>query len=94
MKYTSSFLKKIKVTEAHQRSVLQLMSVINRDEKKDLVRAFKANAKTHSTLEETKFIPLYAEHVQFLVKKARWLDTRISQYFTFEQSKFKKILLL
>ena len=80
--------EKNKVTEAHQRSVLQLMSVINRDEKKDLVRAFKANAKTHSTLEEKKCIPLYAEHIQFLIKRAGWLDTRISQHFTFEQSKF------
>ena len=70
------------------------MSIINRDEKKDLVRSFKANGKTHSTLEEKKFIPLYAEHIHVLVKRAGWLVTRIYQHFTFEQSKFEKTLML
>ena len=70
------------------------MSIINRDEKKDLVRSFKANCKTHSTLEEKQLIPLYAEHIHVLVKRAGWLVTRIYQHFTFEQSKFEKTLLL
>ena len=66
------------------------MSVISRNEEKDLRRAFKANAKTHSTLEEKNFIPLYAEHIHFLVKRAGWLVTKIYQRFTFEQSNFEK----
>ena len=49
--YTPIF-EKSKVIQAHQRSVPQLMSIINRDEKRDLVRSFKVNAKIHSTLEE------------------------------------------
>lgn len=52
--------------------------------------SFKENAKTDSTLEEKKIIPLYAEHIHFLVKRAGWLVTRIHQHFTFEQSKFIK----
>ena len=51
---STPIFEKNKVIQTQQRSVLQLMSVINRDEKKDLVRAFKANAKTQSTLEEKK----------------------------------------
>ena len=53
-KISTPIFEKNKVIQTQQRSVLQLMSVINRDEKKDLVRAFKANAKTQSTLEEKK----------------------------------------
>ena len=54
------------------------------------MRTFKANTKTHSTLEEKKFIPICAEHIPFLVKRAGWLATKIYKHFTFEQSKFKK----
>ena len=87
--YTPIF-EKNKVIQAQHRSVLHLISFISRNKEKDLVRTFKANAKTHSTLEEKKIIPLYAEHIHFLVKRAGWLITKIYQHFTFEQSKFKK----
>ena len=87
--YTPIF-EKNKVIQEQHRSVLHLMSVISRNKEKDLVRTFKANAKTHSTLEEEKIIPLYAAHIHFLVKRAGCLITKIYQHFTFEQSKFKK----
>ena len=80
--YTPIF-EKNKVIQAHQRSVLQLMTVLNRNEDKDLINNFKSNAKTHSTLGDKKFIPLYAEHVYFLVKRAGWLVSKIYQHFTF-----------
>ena len=66
------------------------MSVISHNEEKDLRRTYKANAKTHSTLEEKNVIPLYTERVHFLVKGAGWLVTKIYQHFTFEQSNFEK----
>ena len=91
--YTPVFDKN-KVIQAQHRSVLQLMSVISCNEEKDLVRTFNANEKTHSTLEEKKFIPLYAEHIHFLVKRAGWLDTKVYQHFTFEQSNFKKDIIV
>ena len=84
--YTSIF-EKNKVIQALHRSVLQLMSVISHN-KEDLVTTFKANAKTRSTLEEKKFIPVIPLH--FLVKRAGRLVTKIYQYFTFAQSKIKK----
>ena len=49
--YTLIF-EKNKVIQAHQRSVLQLMSVLNRNKDKDLINNFKSNAKTHATLDE------------------------------------------
>ena len=48
------FLKKNKVVQAYERSVLQLMSVLRRNEDKDIINNFKCNAKTHSTMDEKK----------------------------------------
>ena len=66
------------------------MSVLSRNEGKDIIYNFKCNAKTHSTMDEKKFIPLYDEHIHFLITRAGLLVTNIYQHFTFEQSKFKK----
>ena len=74
--------EKNKVTEAHQRSVLQLMSVINRDEKKDLVRAFKANAKIYLTLEEKNYSPICRAY-PFFSKKSRMASYKDLSKFYF-----------
>ena len=66
------------------------MSIINRNEEKDIIRQMKVSAKTHATLQEKKFVPLYAEYIHFLVKRAGLLVTKIYQHFTFVQSKYKK----
>ena len=63
------------------------MSILCRDEEKD---SFKYSSKTHSTLKNKRYIPLYAEHIHFLIKMAGWLVTHFYEHFTFEQSKFKK----
>ena len=68
------------------------MRVLNRNEQKDIINSFKCTAKTHSTLDEKKFIPLYAEHLHFLIKWAGWQVTLtlIYKHYTFEQAKFKE----
>ena len=66
------------------------MSVLSRNKDKDIISNFKCNPKTHSTMDEKKFFPLYREHIHFLMTRAGWLVTNIYQYFTFEQAKFKK----
>ena len=76
--------------EPIERSTLQLMSILERDEEKDKINRFSYTFKTHSTLGEKKFIPLYAEELHFLIKRAGWLVTYIYEHHTFEQSKFKK----
>ena len=57
--------EKNKTVRAHERSTVQLMSVLNRNEQRDIINSFKCTAKTLSTLDEKKFIPLYAEHLHF-----------------------------
>ena len=77
--------EKHKIILAHERSVLQLISVLIRNEDKDIINSFKSNSKTHLTVGNKKFIPLYAEHIHFLVTRAGWLFTKIYQHFTFKQ---------
>ena len=65
------------------------MSILVRDEEKDKINSFLYTSKTHSTLGEKKFIPVYVEDLNFLIKRAG-LVTYIYEHYTFEQSKFKK----
>ena len=41
-------------------------------------------------MKEKKIIPLYAEHLHFLMTRAGWLITKIFKHYTFEQACFKK----
>ena len=81
--------EKSKRTESYERSTLQLMSIMVRNEEKDKINSFPYTSKTHSTLKEKKFIPLYADDLHFLTTRAGWLVTHIYEHYTFEQSKFK-----
>ena len=61
---------------------------------KGLLNSYKFTSKTHSTMSKKYFIPLYAEHIHFLIKRCDWLVTKIYAHYTFEQSKFKKELVI
>ena len=63
--------------EPFERSTLQLMTISQRNEEKKSIKSFPYNSKTHSTLKDIKFIPLYAEDLHFLIKRAGWLATLI-----------------
>ena len=87
--YTPIF-EKNKIIQAHQRSVLQLMSVISRNKHKHHINNFNTSAKTDLTLQE-KNSSFYTQNTLiFLVKRAGWLVTKIHKHCTFEQSTFKK----
>ena len=66
------------------------MSVLNRNVERDTINSFKSSSKTHLTLDDEKFIPLYARHLHFLINRAGWLVTKIFEHYTFEQAKFKQ----
>ena len=63
--------EKNKKMESFERSTLQLMSILVRDEGKDMINSFAYSSKTHSTLGKKKLIPFYTEHLYFLIKRAR-----------------------
>ena len=67
--------EKNKKMDPYERSTLQLMNIVVRNEEKDTVNSFPYNSKTHSTLKEKKIILLYAEDLHFLVTRAGWLVT-------------------
>ena len=48
----------------YERSVFQLLSVLGRNKEKYIINNFKCIGKTHSKMDEKKFIPLYVEHLQ------------------------------
>lgn len=82
--------EKHKLIKPYERSVLQLLDILSRIDEKDLINMFKDNAKTPSTMKQKRFIPLYTEHLHFLVSRARWLVTKIYKQHTFEQAPFTK----
>ena len=87
-KYIHLFLKK-KILKPYGRSVLQLQSVLLKNQKGDL-KTFKFNEKIHSTMKKKIFIPRYTEHLHFLISRAGWIVTTIYAHYTFEQLRFKQ----
>ena len=85
--YTPLFEKR-KLVKPYERSVIQLLSVLVKNEKGTL-NSFKFNEKTHSTMKKKIYLPLYAEHLHFLMTRAGWIATKIYAHYTFEQV-FKK----
>ena len=72
--------EKNKKMEPFERSCLQLMSIMKRNEQKETINSFPYTSRTHSTLKDKKFIPFYAENLHFLIKRAGWLVTYIYEH--------------
>ena len=43
---------------------------------------------------EKKIIPMYLEHLAFVIKRTGWKVTQIHAHLTFEQKRFKKKFIL
>ena len=56
--------------------------------KEDTLYSLQFNSKTHSTLKEKLYIPLYAEDLYFLTIRAGWKVTKIYKHYTFKQDTF------
>ena len=63
MNFIHLYLKK--KMEPFEWSNLQLMGIMRRNEEKGKINSFPYTSKTHSTLKDKKFIPLYAEDLHF-----------------------------
>ena len=79
--YTPIFEKK-KNIDPSERSVFHLSETL-RTGTEDHLLYFKNNKKTHATMSEKEFIPLYLEHLNFLIKRAGWQVTKIYLHYTF-----------
>lgn len=67
---------KVKVVKAHEGLVLHLMTLLSRNQDKDIINNFKCNAKTHLVMDETKFILFYAEQIHFFCNKGRVISDK------------------
>ena len=50
--------------------------------------------KSYATIHSKQIIPLYLEHLCFLIKRFSWVAIKIYSHFTFEQETFKRDFLL
>ena len=57
---------------------------------KGTINSYKITAKTHATMDKKFAIPLYAEHLHFLILRCGWRVSNERTHSTFEQSKLKK----
>ena len=51
---------------------------------------YKCTAKTHSTMDKKFLVPLYAEHLKFLLERCCWIVIKIHEELTFRQEILKK----
>ena len=89
-KICPSIFEKNKAVCAHERHTVQLISVLNRNVERDIINSFECCLKTHSNLNDKRFIPLYVKHLHFLIKIAGQLVTKIYKHHMFEKTKFKQ----
>ena len=85
--------EKNRIIEPYERSCVQIMSraeVKKNKNKEDTLYSLQFNPKTHSTLKEKIYIPLYAEDLCFLTTRAGWKVTKIYEHYTFKQDTFER----
>ena len=80
--YTHFFEKK-NVLSPNKWSVCQLLVAMRLNDKGTL-NLYKTTAKTHLTMDKKFLIPLYVEHLHFLLIKCCWCISKIYAYYTFE----------
>ena len=79
--------------DVNDRSLFQLLELFSETEK-EKAKSYRITAKSHATLFPKKCIPLYIEDLQFLIKRAGWVVTKLYSHFTFEQDTIKKEFVL
>ena len=66
----------------------------NYKESKNGPSSYRVTAKAHSTMVSKKCISLYLEDLVFAIKRCGWVGTKIHAHLTFDQSPFKKKIIL
>ena len=74
---------------ANERSVFQLLDAMRLNDK-GKIASIKTAAKTLATMDEKIVIPLYTEHLYFLLSKCGWRVSKIRRHYRFEQKKSKR----
>ena len=86
-------IEKKKIIDPCQRSVFQLLELYKEGDN-DNPLAYRATRKAHATVLKKKIIPMYLEHLAFVIKTAGWKVIKIHAHLTFEQKRLKKKFIL
>ena len=86
-------IEKNTIIDVNDRSLFQLLELFAKTDK-EKAKCYRVTAKSHATLFPKKCIPLYLEDLQFLIKRAGWIVTKLYSHFTFEQDTIKKDFVL
>ena len=86
-------IEKKKIIDPCERYVFQLLEQYKQNDSHNPV-AYRATRKAHATTLKKNFLPLYLEHLAFVIKRVSWKVTKIHAYLTFEQKRFKKDFIL
>ena len=81
--------EKTKILDASERSVFTLSETMREGNK-----SYLCTKKTHATMLKKQFIPLYLEHLLFLIRRVGWKETKIYYHYIFNQERFKKDFIL
>ena len=84
--------KKTKI-DVNERSLFQLLELFAETDK-EKAKCYRVTEKSNATMFPKKCIPLYIEDLQFLIKRAGWIVTKLYSHFTFEQDTIKKDFVL
>ena len=72
---------------------LSIIRAISRRNKLQYI-SLLSNYKSHSKMLKKNFLPMYLEHLAFVIKRAGWKVTKIHAHLTFEQKRFKEKFIL
>ena len=75
-------IEKKKIIDPCERSVFQLLEQYKEGDNGNPL-AYRATSKAHATMLKKKFIPMYLEHLAFVIKKVGWKVTKIHAHLTF-----------
>ena len=78
-----------KILLPNERPVFQLIHTMRVNDMVTL-NSHKTTVTTHTTMDKKFFIPIYANHLHFVLTRCGWKVSRIYVHYTFEQSKVKK----
>ena len=86
-------IEKQKKLDANERLIFQLCELFSETTELN-PKSYRTTKKSQATLLSKKFIPLYLEHLKFLISRCFWKVTKLYSNFTFKRSRFKKDFIL
>ena len=86
-------IEKQKIIDPCERSVYQLLEQYVEGTNNNPL-AYRSTKKVHTTMLKKKFLPMYLEHLAFVIKRADWKVTKIHAHLTFEQKRLKEKFIL